>query len=208
MQDVTEHIQVGQFVSGPSLHTPNYTTGLAHIILAATSGWAIHATTYKREPFAFGCFVYLMVHSLLGVLCHTHPNVSVYIKKLYKQSFIFAQTLPLPLINIQLQLNYRRSLEYIYGIALSASIPTILDLVMPTSTSTYVSDVIQLANIASFTYLGATFNKCWMLGMAFLAGINYFAFKIVAEKFHVPKVDLHTVGLAFLVIFAVNSINE
>lgn len=201
MQD-EDVIQVGQ------VHTPNYTTGLAHIILAATSGWAIHATTYKREPFAFSCFVYLMAHSVLGVICHTHPNVSIYIEKLYNQSFVFAKTLPLALINIQMQQKYRQSSDYVYCIALSASIPAILNLILPTSNSAYVTNVIQLANVASVAYMGATFNKCWMSGMAFLAGINHFAFKMVAAKFNVPKVDLHTVGLGFLVVFAVNSINE
>lgn len=211
VEEAIQQMQADQVVRVPSnttFNTPNYGTGMAHIILAGTSGWAIHATTYKREPIAFGCFVYVMGHSLLGVLSHTHPNVSDYIRTLYNQSFMFTQTLPLALINIQLHQNYRQPLEYIHWIALSATIPPICDLILPTSNSVYVSDVIQLANVASIGYLGATFKKYWISGMALLAGINHFVVKYGSGKFHVKKVDLHTVGLGFLIIFAVKSIKE
>lgn len=188
--------------------TPNFSTGLAHIILAGTSGWAIHETACKKQPVAFGCFAYLLGHGLLGVLSHTHPNVSVYIEKLYNQSFKFAQTLPLALINIQMHQKYQQPDNYIYAIAVSTAPPIISDLILPTPNSEYVNDVIQLANAASLGYLGATFKKYWMSGMAAFAGINHLVVKIVPVKFHVPKVDLHTMGLGVLVILALYSINE
>lgn len=191
---------------------PNYTTGLAHIILAGTSGWAIHAITYKQNPIAFSCFVYLMGHGLLGILSHTHPHVSIYVKKLYYRSFSIAQTLPLALINIQMYHNLRQPSEYITCIALSAAAPILWDIILPAQTnrdnSSILSDIIQITNSASLGYISTQFEKYWAFGLAILCGFNHFAFKILADKFNVPNVDLHTIGLGFLTIFAVNAITE
>lgn len=190
-----------------SLSTQNYATGLAHIALSGISGWAIHETTLDKSPVAFGCFAFLLGHSLLGVIRYTHPHVVHLVESTYKHSLVLAQISPLALITTQLSLDVNEPAHYAYIHAASALLPTICEIALPEQNEKAL-DLVMLANIGSLGYLAATKERYWAMGLSVLSAINHFSCKFVAEHFEVPKIDLITYGLGFFTIFAVNCLNE
>lgn len=209
LQSATTITTKPRYKARNSMSDTNYGTGLAHLALCVTSGRAIHELgTLDESPIAFGCFAFLLGHSLLGIIRFTHPHVLHLVERAYRHSLLLAQISPLALITTQLSIDVSEPIHYAYIHAATAIFPTACEILLPEEHNEKALDLVMLGNIGSLGYLAATRERYWAMGLAVLSALNHFSCTLIAEQFEVPKIDLITYGLGFFTIFAVNCLNE
>lgn len=181
----------------------NYTTGLAHLILCGTSGWAIKNTSFEDNPFALGAFTFLLGHGLLGLYKYTHPDVTSSVKNLYSKSLFLSKIVPLPVLNADILIMYKQPNEIVYLHPGSAILQTTIRCIS-SKYSNILTDLLVLGNLGTLGYRGYVNENYWAIGLTNLILMNHFILDLVADRYSVPKVDLYTIGLSFFNIFAVN----
>jgi len=76
------------------------------------------------------------------------------------------------------------------------------------NSKTTISDSIQIINISNLVWFVFQYDNqnFWLLSTAFLALINHFLIREVANRdFHVPNLELLSVYLISFIIFTINS---
>ncbi|KAL9695026.1 hypothetical protein quinque_014311 [Culex quinquefasciatus] len=175
---------------------PSIPTCAAHLVLAGITGWSLKqlpATSNSATsgvPFMFMLLIFLLVHSLLGIFRHSHPDPHANLRKLYDLSALLTMLCPLPLLNSRNSTsNANRCLRlrfYLWSTAICG----------------YVTTAMNLLNLAVLTWLSCSFENLWGLGLAVSYGMKLFALPRLAERYSV--VDLYIYGLGFFEIFAIN----
>ncbi|XP_039429426.1 uncharacterized protein LOC120412864 [Culex pipiens pallens] len=197
---------------------PSIPTCAAHLVLAGITGWSLKqlpATSNSATsgvPFMFMLLIFLLVHSLLGIFRHSHPDPHTNLRKLYDLSALLTMLCPLPLLNTQLYLKCQplfasSVLPLVYGYLLvSVLVPFTAGFVYSSINqrhkSGYVTTAMNLLNLAVLTWLSCSFDNLWGLGLAVSYGMKLFALPRLAERYSV--VDLYIYGLGFFEIFAIN----
>lgn len=204
---------------------PSVPTCLAHLILAGVTGWSLkhlpagfehsHSTNnVEPVPFMLILLVFLLIHSLLGIFRHSHPEPQRNLRKLYDLSVLLAMVLPLPLLNTQLYLKYELgngSHLAPYGyLLISVLVPFLAGCfyseLSQRHKGEYVVTAVAIINLTILTWISFYNENFWGIGLAVSYGMKHFALPRLADRYSVPFVDLYTYGLGFLEIFAVNVI--
>uniref|UniRef100_A0A2M4BYW6 Uncharacterized protein n=1 Tax=Anopheles marajoara TaxID=58244 RepID=A0A2M4BYW6_9DIPT len=204
-------------------------TCFAHFLLAAVTGWALkHTPAAYGAPFASGMLLFLLAHSLVGILRFAHPQPHQRLRQLYERSLLLSKVCGLPLLNTQLYLYHLQSsgvegfgvtgpashtlLRYAfgYGFLLSAAIAFLVGcafselaqrhLVDHVATAMLLINGVALCGIATITL------NYWAIGLVLSSVGKHFVLHRLVERFSVPFIDLHTYGLIFYEIFAVNAV--
>lgn len=197
---------------------PSIPTCAAHLVLAGITGWSIkqlpretiNPGTSATPPLVFMLLIFLLVHSLLGIFRHSHPDPSPKLRKLYDITTLLTVSGPLPLLNTQLYLRYHSyasTLSLAYGyLVVSVSVPLMASFYYSALNhrhkSGYVSTVMSLINLAVLTWLSCSFENLWGIGLSFSYGMKLFALPRLAERY--SSNELFIYGLGFFEIFAVN----
>lgn len=205
---------------------PSIPTCAAHLVLAGITGWSLKQlpaatnlpatfTTNNSScvPFISMLLIFLLVHSLLGIFRHSHPDPHVKLRKLYDLSALLTMLCPLPLLNTQLYLKYQpllatsSILPLVYGyLMVSVLVPLTAGFVYSSINqrhkSGYVTTAMNLVNLAVLTWISCCYENLWGLGLAVSFGMKLFALPRLAERYSV--VDLYIYGLGFFEIFAIN----
>lgn len=206
---------------------PSIPTCLAHLILAGVTGWSLkHLPTcyeHNHSPTGGGdgdsislmlvLLVFLLGHSLLGIFRHSHPEPHKNLRKLYDLSVLLAMVLPLPLLNTQLYLKYQLGgggshlTPYSY-LVISALLPFLAGCLYSELSqrhkSQHVTTAVALVNLTVLLWISFCNENFWGIGLALSYGMKHFALPRLADRYSVPFVDLHTYGLGFFEIFAIN----
>lgn len=199
---------------------PSIPTCAAHLVLAGITGWSLKqlppdsstTTGGAAPPLMFLLLLFLLVHSLLGIFRHSHPDPQASVRKLYDLSALLTMLCPLPLLNTQLYLKYqplasRTILPLLYGYVLvSVLVPFsagfIYSSINQRHKSGYVATAMNLVNLGVLTWISCNYDNLWGLGLAVSYGMKLFALPRFAERYSV--VDLYIYGLGFFEIFAIN----
>ncbi|XP_062701425.1 uncharacterized protein LOC115267424 [Aedes albopictus] len=202
---------------------PSIPTCLAHLILAGVTGWSLkhlpichdpsHSTTSSDAiPLMLMLLVFLLGHSLLGIFRHSHPDPHKNLRKIYDLSVLLAMVLPLPLLNTQLYLKYQvgdgsHLTPYSY-LLISTSLPFLVGCLYSELSqrhkSQYVTTVVALVNLTVLLWISFCNENFWGIGLAVSYCMKHFTLPRLADRYNVPFVDLHTYGLGFFEIFAIN----
>ncbi|EAT42657.1 AAEL005828-PA [Aedes aegypti] len=205
---------------------PSIPTCLAHLILAGVTGWSLkhlpighessHSTTSGDDlvPLMLVLLVFLLGHSLLGIFRHSHPDPHKNLRKMYELSVMLAMILPLPLLNTQLYLKYQLGngshLPLYSYLSMSTFLPFLTGCLYSELSqrhkSQYVTTVVTVVNLTVLLWISAFNENYWGIGLAVSYGMKYFTLPRLADRYNVPFVDLHTYGLGFFEIFAINVI--
>lgn len=201
---------------------PSILTCLAHLILAGVTGWSLkhlpichdssHSTTSHSIPLMLVLLVFLLGHSLLGIFRHSHPDPHKNLRKIYDLSVLLAMVLPLPLLNTQLYLNYQvgggsELTSYSY-LLISTLLPFLTGCLYSELSqrhkSQYATTAVALVNLTVLLWISFCNENFWGIGLAVSYGMKHFILSRLADRYNVPFVDLHTYGLGFFEIFAIN----
>lgn len=202
---------------------PSIPTCAAHLVLAGITGWSLKqlppdsSAATESVPFMFTLLIFLLVHSLLGIFRHSHPDPQASVRKLYDLSGLLTMLCPLPLLNTQLYLKYQPLLAsttfvpLLYGYLLvSVLVPFTAGFIYSSINqrykSGYVTTGMNLVNLAVLTWISCGYDNLWGLGLAVSYGMKLFALPRLAERYSV--VDLYIYGLGFFEIFAVNVVTD
>uniref|UniRef100_A0A1Q3FAU8 Putative conserved plasma membrane protein n=1 Tax=Culex tarsalis TaxID=7177 RepID=A0A1Q3FAU8_CULTA len=200
---------------------PSIPTCAAHLVLAGVSGWSLKqlpagsnlTATPSSVPFMSMLLIFLLVHSLLGIFRHSHPDPHANLRKLYDLSALLTMLCPLPLLNTQLYLKYQplftstSFLPLVYGYLLvSILVPFttgfIYSSINQRHKSGYVTTAMNLVSLLILTWISCSYDNLWGLGLAVSYCLKLFALPRFAERYSI--VDLYIYGLAFFEIFAIN----
>lgn len=206
---------------------PSIPTCAAHLVLAGITGWSLKqlppadlstntGASVSPPPFMFTLLLFLLVHSLLGIFRHSHPDPQASVRKLYDLSALLTMLCPLPLLNTQLYLKYQpvaaqTILPLLYGYLLvSVLVPFtagfIYSSINQRHKSGYVTTGMNLVNLAVLTWISLGYDNLWGLGLAVSYGVKLFALPRLVERYSV--VDLYIYGLGFFEIFAINVVTD
>lgn len=186
----------------------NYTTGLAHLMLIGTSGWALKHITMDTHRFAFVVFSFLLGHGILGILRFTNPNCSYNSKfrVLFDQHSTFlAKLIPLQLFTTQIYEDYQLGREFTIASASVTVIPVMVSFVSPKNAAK-LTKILMAVNVGTLMYFGFVYENHWAIGLSALFTLNAIVMGKISDIFSVPSVDIFTVGLTFFNIFAVNTL--
>ncbi|XP_055585065.1 uncharacterized protein LOC129737922 [Uranotaenia lowii] len=199
-------------------------TCLAHLILAGVTGWSLKQIPTNTSitgnnidtssPFMSILFVFLLLHSLLGIFRHSHPEPHKNLRKLYELSVLLAVVLPVPLLNVQLYYKYYLSDAvhllvngYLLG---TVFVPFLIGFIYSELSRRHISDratsVAAVINLIVLLWLSLGNENYWGVGLCVSYAMKHFALPQLANRYSVPFIDLYTYGLGFFEIFAVNVI--
>lgn len=178
---------------------------LAHLILCGTSGWALK-TTGTSYPWALGTFALLFGHGAVGMVRYGLENPDEKIVKAFDTSLVTAESIALPLVNVDVYLENNMRKEIAYAHAASAAVP--VGMQVASENNDRVIDLIVLGNIASLVFVAVSKEHAWAAGLAAVTTMNHFMLTRISENLDVSRADLIAIGLSLFNIFAVQCLAE
>lgn len=185
-----------------------------HLALSAICGWVIKNIPMRKYPYLFILFMFIMLHSVIGILNFSQPNLykssnhhkPKAIQNLFNISFyIMRSELPLEFLNYEFYTKYEVNKYILYAIIVSTLITFVFKSLR---NNLYVVYILALGNIILLGYLGISIGNYWTVGLTFLSLINYLLVERLVRTYYLVKTELITIGFCFFNIFAVNSLLE
>ncbi|XP_053678822.1 uncharacterized protein LOC128729191 [Anopheles nili] len=207
-------------------YAPLAATGIAHMILAAMTGWSLKHL--GRPQMYDSSLIYtmmwcLMLYSLLGMIRFSHPYPHQMLRAMYDRAALIARVCPLPILTAQLYLTphpsayifsndqslyvYYNSLAYTFfmsAIVAYIAYSFFTELNQRHIANRILTGVLML-NAMGLSLIGCQTGNYWASGLVVSFMSKHFMLPILAERYRLPYALLYTYGLIFYEVFAVNA---
>uniref|UniRef100_A0A182Q1B0 Uncharacterized protein n=1 Tax=Anopheles farauti TaxID=69004 RepID=A0A182Q1B0_9DIPT len=201
-------------------------TCLAHVILAAVSGWSLKyvpsPASTRGVPLVYAMLCSLLAYSVLGIVRYSHPQPGNVLRLLYDQLALLTKVCPLPVLNAQLYLQQVDQLGHLvylgperglgYAFLLLALIAYAVCNIFSDLNRRHIGERVAtgvlLLNALGLGVISGTTGNYWASGLVVSFVSKHFLLPVLAERYQIPHALLYTYGLSFYEVFGVNAVAE